>query len=280
VQAWHFPRLPDWLIYSAVVCALLTAALSRREHADAPEAPPPPGPNDGALLAPASPFDRTLNMKGAPPRRAAGTAFSVSDRGVWVTARHVVEGCARPALMVGPGQGVAARARLDPDSDVAILSTEGGAPGLPLGLDQPLHIGERGFHPGFPQGRPGEAASRLLGRQTIIAAGRGKNGGAVQPVIAWAQGGRTEGLRGGLAGLSGAPVLDSAGRVVGVTIAEAPRRGRIYTAAPESLRKALADVKPGPTAGPLGDPVTVENYGRVADSLRRELSVVQVACLA
>ena len=35
----HFPRLPDWLIYAAVVVALLFAAISRRENADAPEAP-------------------------------------------------------------------------------------------------------------------------------------------------------------------------------------------------------------------------------------------------
>ena len=279
MQAWHFPRLPDWLIYFAVVCALLTAALSRREHADAPEAPPPLAPGDGALLAPASPFDRTVAVKGGVARRAAGTAFSVSDRGVWVTARHVVEGCARPALLVGPSQGVAAVAHLDPGSDIAILSTEGGAPALALGLSQPLRVGERGFHPGFPQGRPGEAACRLLGRQTMIASSGGSEGG-VQRVVAWAQGGRTEGLSGGLAGLSGAPVLDAAGRVIGVTIAEAPRRGRIYTAAPESVLQALTRMKVKPTPPQPGDPVTVENYGRVADSLRRELSVVQVACLA
>lgn len=279
MQAWHFPRLPDWLIYSAVVAALLTAALTRREHADAPEAPPPPSQGEGDLLAPASPFDRTLTVKGGGAGKAAGTAFSVSDRGVWVTARHVVEGCARPALMVSPSQGVAAQVELDPDSDIAVLSTRGGAPALPLGLAAPLRIGERGFHPGFPQGRPGEAASRLLGRQTIISGGRNPNG-PIQPVVAWAQGGRTQGLSGGLSGLSGAPVLDSAGRVIGVTIAEAPRRGRIYTAAPESLARVLARRKIAPPPPAQRDPVTVENYGRVADALRRELSVVQVACLA
>ena len=29
----------------------------------------------------------------------------------------------------------------------------------------------------------------------------------------------------------------------------------------------------------VGEPITTENYGRVADSLRRDLRVAQVACL-
>jgi hypothetical protein len=29
----------------------------------------------------------------------------------------------------------------------------------------------------------------------------------------------------------------------------------------------------------LGEPITTENYGRVADSLRRDLRVAQVSCL-
>jgi hypothetical protein len=29
----------------------------------------------------------------------------------------------------------------------------------------------------------------------------------------------------------------------------------------------------------IGEPITVENYGRVADGLRRDLRVVRVACL-
>jgi hypothetical protein len=80
--------------------------------------------------------------------------------------------------------------------------------------------------------------------------------------------------------LSGAPVLDAAGRVIGLTVAEAPRRGRIYTAAPESLVRALAraGVKTTPPGAP-SEPITVENYGRASDALRRELRVAQVTCL-
>jgi len=75
-------------------------------------------------------------------------------------------------------------------------------------------------------------------------------------------------------------VLDSAGRVIGVTVAEAPRRGRIYTTAPEAVLRALSTSRRRPSGYAAGEPINVENYGRVADGLRRELRVAQVVCLA
>jgi serine protease Do len=205
----------------------------------------------------------------------AGTAFSISNTGVWVTARHVVEGCARAAIVVGPGQGVAANVRIDPQGEAAILTTDGGAPPLALGLAEPLRRGEIAYHPGFPQGRPGEASSRLIGRENLVVQGHGAR---TEPVLVWAETGRTDGLRGTLGGLSGAPALDADGRVVGVTIAEAPRRGRIYTTAPEATAAFLsANAARGPA--PAATPVTPENYGRVAEGLRRNLRVAQVVCL-
>ncbi|MBA3812365.1 MAG: serine protease, partial [Caulobacteraceae bacterium] len=70
-----------------------------------------------------------------------------------------------------------------------------------------------------------------------------------------------------------------AGRVIGVTIAQAPRRGRLYTTTPEALRAALAAAGVKAPAAAVGEPITVENYGRVADDLRRDLRVAPVVCL-
>jgi len=274
----HFPRLPDWLIYAAVVLAFLVAALSRGERADAPPAPPPPAPGEGGLLAP-SRFDNSVTVGAPPPATArAGTAFSVDESGVWLSAGHVLEGCQEAALMLAPDRGVSAQVFIDAETDLAILRTEGGAPSLPLALGPPLEIGSRGFHPGYPEGRPGEATSRLLGRQTLSVRGAGDRQARSQPVFAWAEVGRTDGLR-ALSGLSGAPVLDAAGRVVGVTVAVASRRGRIYTSTPEALQGVLRRAEVHTVSGELDDPVTVENYGRAADALRRDLRVAQVVCL-
>lgn len=273
------PRLPDWLIYAAVVLALVLVSLSQRENAHAPPAPPPPPADDalGALLGPVSPFDPEVVVEApqTPFQPVSGTAFAVSGEGRWLTARHVVEGCRRPALVVGGGRAVAADVRLAPRADLAMLITEGGPAPLPVAVEAPLRPGQRAFHPGYPQGRPGEAASRLLGRETLRVLGRGARD---EPVLAWAEVGRTGDLSGTLAGLSGAPALDAQGRVVAVTVAEAPRRGRIYTTAPESTRPLLREATRRGEYAP-GAPVTVDNYGRVADSLRRELRVVQVVCL-
>jgi serine protease Do len=272
----HFPRLPDWLIYSVVVAALLTAALSRREAADAPPAPPERA--DGSPLGPASPFDPevVVDVPGA-AEPGVGTAFSIGDSGVWLTARHVVDGCRTAALVVAEGQGVAAVVQIDPRSETAVLVTEGGAPALPLALSERLRRGDRAYHLGFPQGRPGEATSRLLGRETLVVRGRGARS---EPVLVWAETGRTHGLDGTLSGLSGSPALDRSGRVIGVTIAEAPRRGRIYTTAPETVQAAIDWSGRRTNVLAAGEPITVDNYGRVADSLRRDLRVAQVVCVA
>lgn len=270
-------RLPDWMVYGGVILILLWISLSQRERADAPPAPPEPEAEVGELLGPATPFDPSVVVDAGegPAQPAAGTAFAIAEAGDWLTARHVVEGCRRAAIVVTGARAVEARIRYSRSTDVAILSTEGGPRSLPV-ADGVLRVGQRAFHPGFPQGRPGETASRLIGRETLKVKGRGAR---EEPVLAWVEVGRTSGLNGSLSGLSGAPALDSRGRVLGVTIAESPRRGRIYTSAPESLRVAVANSRRGERETGLGDIITVDNYGRISDGLRRDLRVAQVVCL-
>ncbi len=275
----HIPRLPDWLVYTTIAITLLILAQERQERADAPEAPPPvPGATD-VPLAPSSPFTPAHIMPLVARREtASGTAFSVGEGGVWVTARHVLDGCYQSAIVVAEGRGVAASVRLL-DGDIAILTTVGGAPALPLAGPEEPQRGDTAFHLGFPQGYPGEAASRLLGRRKLRERTREAT---PQALIAWSEIGRTESIKGDLAGLSGAPALDAGGAVVGVTLGEGPRRGRIYTTTAATLRHALKAAKvPFPAAtGSAGQIITTDNYGRVADTLRRDLGVAQVVCLA
>lgn len=276
----HYPRLPDWLIYLAVVLGLILAALSRQERADAPPAPPPVPGEASVPLGPSSPFlsGRVVAVPN-PDGPGAGTAFSVSDSGVWITARHVVEGCGQVAVVVAEGRGVIAKVTVSQNNDAALLVTDGGSTALPIlspsGLGS-LQRGMRGYHAGFPQGTPGEVASRFLGRDRLVVAGRGAK---TQPVLVWAEVGRTSGLKGPLAGLSGAPVLDATGRVIGVTVAEAPRRGRIYTTGPSAILELMAKAgRLGARYAP-GEAINTENYGRMADALRRDLRVAQVVCV-
>lgn len=272
-------RAPDWLIYGGILAAAVTASLMTSGRADAPPAPPVAGEEElGAFLGPVTPFDPTVVVEApaTPAQPTTGTAFAVSGEGVWMTARHVVEGCARPALIVGGSRAVSADVRLSRRTDVAILLTEGGPDPLPVSeRGRRLRVGQAAYHPGYPQGRPGEATSRLIGRETLHVRGRGQRD---EPVLAWAEIGRTEGLVGTLGGLSGGPALDGQGRVMAVTIAEAPRRGRIYTTAVESLTQAAGELElEGEYA--RGAVLSRTNYGTVADEMRRDLRVAQVVCL-
>jgi S1-C subfamily serine protease len=270
------PRPPDWLIYAGAVLGLVVLAVAKQERADAPPAPPPIADVAGIGLSDAL---RTSPLHRFPRQgreRASGTAFSVSEAGVWITARHVVNGCRRAAVLVSRSRGVEARVVADPGDDLAVLTTEGGAPPLPLGTGAVLKSGQRAYLPGFPQGAPGEVATRLVGGYRLRQPSRQQ---ADQDVLAWAEVGRTDGLKGSLAGLSGAPVLDGSGRVIGVGLAESPRRGRIYTASPSAIAATLQRARVMPAGFAEGRSISRGNYGRVADALRRDLRVAPVACL-
>lgn len=272
----RFPHLPDWTIYAAVIGVILVASLSRSERADAPHDDEDEA--HGAALGPVTPFDPSVTVEApdGPFQPVSGTAFSIAGEGRWVTARHVVEGCRKPALVVDKTRALAADVRLADRADVALLLTDGGPPALPVAAAAPLYKGQRAFHPGFPQGEPGEVASRLIGRETLKVRGHRSYD---EPVLAWAESGRTKGLKGTLSGLSGAPVLDRRGRVLGVTIAESPRRGRIYTTAPDTFVPAIKGEQRADEIA-LGQAVTTDNYGAVSDRLRRDLRVAQVVCLS
>jgi len=77
--------------------------------------------------------------------------------------------------------------------------------------------------------------------------------------------------------MGGNGFYDREGMVRGVIVAESPRRGRIYTASPESIRDFL-DKNQVQLIGDRPRPFTSETYGSEADYARRNLQVVKVAC--
>ena len=264
-------RLPPPVVIFPLATALVAVlALNLRSHHDAPAVAPLP-PNAQAL-ADLTQID--FMALRTPPRDrlrlVRGAAASVSDRGVWVTEAGVVAGCHAPMIMATPLRGLPARVVGGAVAGLAVLTTTAGAPALPLG-DHDLAPAERAFAPGFPRQGPGELTGRKLSDRT------GPAGADI-----YAETGRTDGLGdavgSGLMSVAGAPVLDEAGRLVGVTVKEAPRRG-VWLARPlDSLRKALAAARIPPPAGAEGRPVTVDNYGIVADTLRLNGTVSAVVC--
>lgn len=241
-----------------------------------PSSPTPGRPPGLALPAPSS-GDPIFRVKMDARRSAAtGTAFSVDRAGGWLTARHVIQDCTQVALRGSRGWVRASVAWVHPRADLALLRTEGGAAELPLSAE-PLALGGDGFAMGFPQGRPGAVHGRLMGRTQMQAEGR-FNGRAA--TISWAEIRRHPDFDGSLGGISGGPMLDDRGRLVGVIVAESPRRGRFETIAPEVLAPVTIDKKPLPRADGGTGPITVSRdaFGRAADTLRDRLQIVQAVC--
>jgi serine protease Do len=269
--------IPDWLLYIVVITVIVFVLFRVDQRQNAPETLDTP-PEIGGFLPPPSQYDPAVLVEVGPVASGMGSAFAISQDGWWLTARHVVDGCEAIGLIVSPG---AASRVVDVKraefADIALLRTESAPVSLSLDTsERRFQIGQRAFHVGFPQGRPGEAFSRLIGRETLIARGRYD---LEEPVLAWAELGRTSGMRGSLAGISGGPALAANGQVIGITVAESARRGRIYTASPASILRLLR-VEQIEAQGTPGERMTPDNYGQVSDDLRRNLAVAQVVCVA
>ena len=269
--------IPDWLLYIVVIAVLVFVLFRVDQRHDAPEALPD-APETGAFLPPPSQYDPAVLVEVGPVASGMGSAFAISPDGWWLTARHVVDGCEAVGLIVS--RGTAARVtdvKRALFADIALLKTDNAPVALAIDTsERRFQIGQRAFHVGFPQGRPGEAYSRLIGRETLIARGRYD---IEEPVLAWAEMGRTSGLRGSLAGISGGPAIAANGQVIGITVAESARRGRIYTAAPSSITRLLR-VEQIEAEGAPAERLTPDNYGQASDDLRRNLAVAQVVCVA
>ena len=260
--------VPDWIIYSGLLSIFLILAFSVRQ--DVVIAEIPESPELGPMLPSDSPRDELVLVDVAPSQSSVGTAFSINKKGLWLTARHVVDGCDRVGLRIGLGRTISVDAKIVQNSDLAVLSSDWVRRPLPADLNSQRQVGEIGYFFGFPQGRPGEVVGSLISRGRMKVRGRYTN---EEAVLAWSELGRSRNLTGSLGGLSGAPVLDKDGEVIGLITAEAPRRGRVYSVAPKYLRGIITE------PGTRTEPVSLETFGVTADKLRRDRRVAQVICL-
>ena len=259
---------PDWMIYGAILVAMLLYA--NREQ-DIPTAPAPPPPDLGPLLPSESPRDERILVQVEAPRSGVGTAFASDAEGEWITARHVVDSCDTVGVKIDARRLLrVSEVELFENADLARLKTGWAREPIPTDLRSRRQVGEQAYFFGYPQGKPGEVVGRLLSRGRMEVRGRYRSD---EPVLIWTEVVRTAGLRGSLGGLSGAPVLDGDGEVVGVVSAETPRRGRVYSVAPRILNQLVDDSRLQAT------PITGDTFAVQADRLRRDRRIAQVVCL-
>lgn len=234
----------------------------------APEADKLPPPDQDAPVFQIEAKPRTSD--------ATGSAVSIAE-GVWLTAEHVTDACRSVFLISDSGSLRATGITPHGRADVAVIKTSRSGP--TLGLSNRLERGQVGFHYGFPAGEPGEVLSRLIGRASIRVFGARNR---EEATIVWAEDRRHPAHLDSLGGISGGPVLDQEGRVVGITVGGSVRRGTVLTAPPASLQEALS------RAGVPGASRAVSGVGKPAvgrltaygDALRSDFTVAQVICLA
>ena len=221
---------------------------------------------------------------------SVGTAFPVSNDGLWLTARHVVDHCKRVAIYTDPKKGKGFWVKditIHAKADIAVIRTnaiphpKSRPPALAvMPYREKLLVAQTGFHFGYPMGKPGDVRSSLIRRTKMRKVG-GRS--FVEPGIAWAVEHKQPSLE-RLGGMSGGPVLDRKGRVIGVTVAGNLRRGRILTSAPTTIHQTLAKANTNldgtPSAGISQKHLTKRSYPKHGNTLRRQLSVAKVLCSA
>lgn len=167
---------------------------------------------------------------------ARGTSFPIGN-GLWLTAQHVANAECGQVILIIDGKNVPARIKfLGRGMDFAVLQapTKSSLP-LPI-TTTAVNEGQSAFAFGFPDGELGAAQGNLIGLAHMKFAGVLAG---TTPVLAWAEVERYPDALESLEGISGGPVLDKNGKVVGIIVATSPRRGRDFTVAPQILDEII-----------------------------------------
>lgn len=227
----------------------------------------------------------TIRGRSSDPKRTVGSAFAIAENGVWLTARHVVDGCLEVGLQAGLRRGKPATLPADkiiihPKADVALMTssrTDYGREAFQLaGTTAP---GEA-FHIGFPRGQPGTVHSRFLGQKRV----RHQNvEGSEEDALVWAEISRVPDFSGALGGISGGVVVDRTGAVIGTNSAGNPRRGRLITSQTTALKDVLRQIGQRAQDAPARSAAIAElnarDYPSFAKAAIQDRRVVRVVCV-
>jgi serine protease Do len=212
-----------------------------------------------------------------------GTAFKIGlDR--WITARHVVNDCKEVFLS---GKKIF-NIFLPPSSDLAMLISQpsledtfelGWMPDLKnkILVRPDFKIGEQGFSMGYPKGKPGQAHLMFAGYIGM------KQHGAYhlkEPVKMWVENQRQPKNLDQMGGISGGPIFDKEGHIVGVHVANSIRRGRAYSVDEYALTWLLQATKVHDTSSKtsVDQKVTLKNWSQIAEAWRKSGLIRKVLC--
>jgi hypothetical protein len=293
------PRRSEFVIYALLIGfgLILSNVLDHARVAPVPERQQPEiqlpelPPDEQSRAKNIEPgFRMTIPEKPQEDRHrlvSLGTAFAINNSGDWATAQHVSRDCkALVVLSAGGRQGYPVRMVINhPNTDLSVLVTGGAFNRLVIAARGP-NRNESGFFVGFPQGHPASVEASFLGSGIVDVTDGDLPGARADRIRGdfWVEDRRAPRFSGSLGGLSGGPVLDDSGSVIGVTVAEEPRRGRVVSISPRYLTELLTGAasvgwiaRDNSTARDKSI-VTDANFARVGDTLRDQTRVAEVFC--
>jgi serine protease Do len=284
------PRRLEFLVYACLIGfgLILSGILQESRSPAIPEFQLPTAPPRAGKVQPG--FQTVIPETPERGRHRAvsiGTAFAVNGAGEWATARHVSQDCAALAV-VAPNERLGYPVTMvvnHPRTDLSLLVTGGGTfESLALARRDPARR-ETGFFVGYPQGDPASVEASYLGSDDVDVTDDMQPGSRAERIEGdfWVEMRRAPDFSGSLGGMSGGPVLDSSGDVIGVTVAEEPRRGRVISIAPRSLTELLRGAgsegwRSEDDAQRKAQVVSDANFAGYGDALRAKISVAQVVC--
>ena len=213
----------------------------------------------------------------------SGTAFKIG-KDLWITARHVVHGCKNLFL----SNKIIKRVYIPPSSDLALLvSNSFSADQFELNwtpsdiikskIREDTKIGDDAYSIGFPKGQPGQAHLKFSGYVQMVQKGSYY---LKEPVKMWVEVQRQPRSLDQMGGISGGPIFNKNGAVVGVHVANSVRRGRAFSVDEYAISWLImaASNNKIPDSPRIERNISEKNWSEIASSWRKKGRIRKVVC--